>query len=175
MMNGSGNEKITGGFRIFRRSSAPDLSEAASEHAEDVTPTVQTGLQKMFDAGLDKGHEVRVLFDAPGFSLIYAWFKSGYPLPLHSHDQDCLYYLIAGSVRLGTERLGPGDGFFVPSNAPYTYRPEANGAEILEFRHVGKFAIRFIAKNKAFWDSALKTVEMSREKWASEKRPLQSS
>jgi quercetin dioxygenase-like cupin family protein len=174
MMNDSGNEKLAGKFRIFRRSSSPDLAETGSLHREDMTPTMQTGLQNMYEAGLDKGHEVRVLFDAPGFSLIYSWFKSGYPLPLHSHDQDCLYYLIAGSVRLGTERLGPGDGFFVPRNAPYTYRPEANGAEILEFRHVGNFAIRFVSNNKAFWDKALKTVEMSREKWASEKRPLES-
>ena len=28
----------------------------------------------------------------------YIWFKSGYVLPPHSHDGDCLYYILAGSL-----------------------------------------------------------------------------
>jgi hypothetical protein len=35
----------------------------------------------------------------------YAWFKSGYPLPLHSHDADCYYLVIAGSMKVGSEVL----------------------------------------------------------------------
>ena len=44
-------------------------------------------------------------YTVPGFGLTHVWFKEGYALPLHSHDCDCLYYVIAGSLKMGTEEL----------------------------------------------------------------------
>ena len=76
--------------------------------------TAADGLARMFEAGMTSGAVVKRLFDAPGFSLVYAWFKPKFPLYRHSHDKDCLYYIVSGSLKLGTEELGPGDGYSVP-------------------------------------------------------------
>ncbi|MGJ3627380.1 cupin domain-containing protein [Sphingomonas sp. MMS24-JH45] len=77
----------------------------------------------------------------PGMSLTYAWFKSGFPLPLHSHNADCLYYIIAGTLKLEREELGAGDGFFVGKDAPDQYKPGPTGVEVLEFRTADTFDI----------------------------------
>ena len=96
------------------------------------------------------GTTVKLLFSMPGMSLTHAWFKSGFPLPRHSHDTDCLYYIVAGSIRIGTEELGKGDGFFVGADVPYAYTPGADGVEILEFRASNAFDIKLLANNPLF-------------------------
>ena len=72
--------------------------------------------------------------DPNGFSLVRAWFGPYYVLPRHSHEGDCLYYIIQGSVILGSQQLDVGDGFFVPSGAPYGYDAGPDGVTVLEFR-----------------------------------------
>src|SRR5579872_3189024 len=104
-------KKAKNGFQIFRAADAPSLDEAGCMTIEPFAP------------GLPEGESVRVLVNLPAFSLTHVWFKKDFPLPLHSHDADCLYYIIAGSLRLGTEDLGPRDCFFVPADVPYAYRP----------------------------------------------------
>ena len=93
------------------------------------------------------------------------------PLPRHSHDADCLYYIVAGSLTLGTETLSAGDGFFVPPNAAYAYVPGPEGVEVLEFRNADHFNIRFMAGNPAFWEKALETVRAERPGWGVQPRP----
>lgn len=122
----------TAGFQIFRASDAPSLAEAGCMTVEPFSAAQREGMDKLVAAGFSDGEEVRVLVDIPGFSLTHVWFKAGFPLPLHSHDADCLYYIVAGSIRLGTEDLGPRDSFFVPADVPYTYRPGPDGVEILK-------------------------------------------
>ena len=152
----------------------------ADARPEDGLPIMETapmgdvaiaGGGRLMDAGIEAGHENRLLFAGGGMSLAYAWFKSGYPLPRHTHDGDCLYYIIAGSLRLGTETLGKGDGFFLGGGVPYTYTPGPEGVEVLEFRAAERFDIRMLANNPAFWDRALQTVTDKRAAWASEIRP----
>lgn len=74
-----------------------------------------------------------------GMSLVHVWFGPDFPLFRHSHPRygDCLYYVIAGEVVLGSQRLGPGDGFFVPNEMPYKYKAGPEGVEVLEFRAGG--------------------------------------
>lgn len=158
-------------MQIFRGADAPSLVEAACMSLEATTPFQQEGMRKMIDAGMLEGDEVRVLVSIPGFSLTYAWFKPDYPLPLHSHDADCLYYVIAGSLQLGTESLGPRDSFFLPAGAPYSYRPGPQGVEVLEFRHATEFNFSNHAKNAAFFSRAVETIAASREDWRLAKRP----
>jgi hypothetical protein len=112
-------------------------------------------------------------YSRPGMSLTHVWFKSGYPLPLHSHTSDCLYYLLAGSIRVGTEELGPGDGFFVASDVPYTYETGPDGAEVLEFRSTDALNIRFMAKGRKAWDKTVAKLQERRDDWASEIPPSQ--
>lgn len=85
---------------------------------------------------VDNGSVTRVLLrnEKSGFSLVYAWFKSGYSLPPHVHNTDCLHYIVSGSLRLGTRNLNACDSFFVPKDPFYSYTPNSEGAEVLEFR-----------------------------------------
>src|SRR5262249_39801755 len=101
----------------------------------------------------------------------YVWFKSGFPVVLHSHSADCVYYITAGSIRLGTETLGPGDGFFVPYDGPYSYTAGPDGVELMEFRNSNRFDLKFQATNPTYWERALQAVHARKADWASETRP----
>ena len=160
-------------FAIFRGRDGRGFDEVDAMCAEPAAPANLEGWPKLAEAGYNEGHETRLLFAAPGFSLTYAWFKSGLPLPRHSHNVDCLYYVVAGSLRMGTEELRPGDGFFVGADTPYAYVPGDEGLEILEFRSADRFSIKFLADNPAFWARAVQEAERRREGWGSEGRPSQ--
>lgn len=74
-----------------------------------------------------------------GMSLVHVWFGANFPLFRHSHPGygDCLYYVIAGEILLGKQRLGAGSTFFVPNGQPYKYTAGPAGVELLEFRAGG--------------------------------------
>lgn len=157
-------------FSIFRAADAPHLEEAGVMDFVGVTPTIAAGLAPLVEGG--EGSITKILFDVPGFSLAYAWFKSGYPLPLHTHDSDCLYVVIGGDLKIGTEKLCRGDGFLVPGGVPYTYKPGDHGVEILEFRTVNRFDIKFMARNAKAWASTLEKMNERKEVWATEQAPV---
>lgn len=158
-------------FQIFRHADAPSLMEANCMTLAPFAEKIVPGLMKANEAGMEHGEQVKVLINIPGFSLTHVWFKKHFPLPLHSHDADCLYYIIAGSLRLGTETLGPRDGFFIPTDVPYAYTPGPDGVELLEFRHNTSFNFVNHANGVAFWDKAAKTAEANAEDWKTAKRP----
>ncbi|PKB13446.1 hypothetical protein B0I00_3246 [Novosphingobium kunmingense] len=160
-------------FAIYRAAEAPDIDELNCMEAVGVSDIIAEGIERATAAGANEGNLVKVLFSMPGMSLTYAWFKSGFPLPLHSHNADCLYYIVAGSLKIGTEELGAGDGFFVGSDVPYFYTPGPQGVEVLEFRTADTFDIRFLGKTKAFWDKTVKSLEDVRPNWADERRPFE--
>jgi hypothetical protein len=163
--------KSAGKFAIYRGAAAPAFSEIDVMDYEGMTPQLEETFAQLGEAGIDDGQTVKMLFSAPGFSLTYAWFKSGFPLPRHSHNADCLYYIVAGSLTLGSETLGAGDGFFVPADGAYAYTPGPDGVEVLEFRHAQHFNIKFLAGNPAFWNKALETVRSERAGWGEQQRP----
>lgn len=165
------SDRPAGRFAVYRAADAPAFSEIDVMDYEGLTPELEANIATLGEAGVDEGQTVKLLFAAPGFSLTYAWFKSGFPLPRHSHNADCLYYIVAGSLTLGTEELGPGDGFFVPSDAAYAYVPGPDGVEVLEFRNTDHFNIKFLAGAGAFWSKALETVRAERPGWAAQPRP----
>jgi hypothetical protein len=100
--------------------------------------------------------------EIPGFSLTYVWFKSDFPLPRHSHQMDCAYYIVGGSLQIGGDVLGKGDGFFVPANMPYTYIAGPKGVEVLEFRQHACHDIRLMADNPAFWEKVAASAPVNR-------------
>jgi hypothetical protein len=165
------SEEAENNMQIFRAAQAPDLMAAGVMAMQPFDPTQRAGLDELVKAGYLEGDDIRVLFNIPGFSLIRAWLKKDYPLLLHSHDTDCLYYIIAGSLRLGTEELGAGDGFFIPAGARYRYTPGPAGVEVLEFRHATHFDFRNHSKGQAFYEHALQTVASNLESWRQAKRP----
>jgi mannose-6-phosphate isomerase-like protein (cupin superfamily) len=164
-------QQDTSKFQIFRAKDAPGLMEAKCMTVEPFNPVQRAGMDKVMQAGYLEGDEIKVLCQLPGFSLTHVWFKEGYALPLHSHDADCLYYIIAGSLRMGTEELGPRDSFFIPSGVPYTYKPGPEGVELLEIRHANTFNFVNLAKGETFWEKALEATVQRREDWKTAKRP----
>ena len=162
----------TGKFEIFRYKDAKGLE--AHPDALDVEPLPDhlVPLQmKAVEAGLRDGQEIKYLVKMPGYSITHVWFKHDFPLPLHSHNSDCLYYIVAGSIRLGTEELGPRDSFFVPAEVPYTYRAGPDGVELLEFRHETRANLRHFSKTEKWWKKAAETCEANRESWLKAKKP----
>lgn len=161
-------------MRIFRAADAPMLSDESSDHQMSYRPmsqATQDGLGRLVAAGINDGAVVKMLFSAPGFSLAYVWFKAHFPLARHSHNADCLYYIIAGGLKLGTEELGPGDGFLLPSGTPYTYTVGADGVELLEFRHTGHFDFRAHGGTAAFWNKAEAVIAANRDAWQATAAP----
>lgn len=163
--------KSTGEFQIFRGADAPLLEETGIMSLPEFTPEQIAGMAGMYRPELARGDQTRVLINLPGFSLTHVWFKADYPLPRHSHDCDCLYYIIAGSLRLGTEELGARDGFFLPANVPYTYTPGPEGVELLEFRHATAFDFKLLVQGDAFWKRAVQTAEARNDEWRTAKMP----
>ena len=119
-------------LEIFRHEDATHLDDATMHYAPMDEETL-AGMQKVAAVGAQEGlaEKTLVLFKEPrpdGMSIMYAWFKSNYVLPRHNHDADCAYYILAGSLKMGSQTLGKGDGMFVPAGA-------ARSAQRRAFQH----------------------------------------
>lgn len=173
----AGERRPSGRVRIFRAAVAPELmaSGIMEMHAP---PPERAPLADTFRRAAELGTHGRVLFrdERPGgFSLVYAWFKSGYPLPVHSHDSDCLYYVVSGELHFGREVLKSGDGFLVPAYAPYAYVPGPEGVEVLEFRQAARFDFRMQPGTPARWEQAAAACRARFESWETETPPSRES
>ncbi|MBV9559482.1 MAG: hypothetical protein JOY90_03320 [Bradyrhizobium sp.] len=151
-------------MQIYRAKECRHMTEEEGT-VSSMPESAAVGLARMAEAGMADGYVIKVLFDAPGFALHYAWFKPNYPLGRHSHSVDALYYIVSGSMKLGTEWLGAGDGFWLAGDTPYIYTAGPEGLEILEFRHTSKFTSAAQGGTKAFWDKAVGTIEANRDAW----------
>lgn len=160
-------------FEIYRASDERDYGEHGIQEMVDPSPVALAALCQFSGAGATAGAKVTMAYSRPGFSLTKVWFKSSYPLPLHSHSGGCLYHITAGSIRIGEDTLGPGDGFFVECDVPYTYEIGPQGVEVLEFRATDRMDIRFRAKGKAAWDKLVTRENARREVWTAELPPSQ--
>lgn len=158
-------------FEIFRGADAPTLDECGCMRAEGETPNLFAVLPKIMQAGMVRGEHAEVPYRRPGMSLARLRLKSGFPLPLHTHDCDCLYYIVAGSIQLGSETLEAGDGFFVGSEVPYGYTAGPEGAEVIEFRAADSFNIRIRDKPVSAWEKDAERILAAQERWASEPLP----
>jgi quercetin dioxygenase-like cupin family protein len=150
------------GISIYRAKDAVDLGETDFMTGPETPPPV-TGLA----ANAAAGGQVKVLVrDADGFSLVHVWFKANYPLPRHSHDADCMYYVISGSAVMGNQALRAGDSFFVPADAPYQYTAGPEGVEVLEVRHgAEQFDIKLSDTSPARWKAFAAAVEAHHDEW----------
>lgn len=160
-------------FEVFKAKDSADFEASGMMYgAGPIAPAIADASQALIDAGMLEGSNLRVLFRRQGgFSLTHVWFKSGFPLPLHSHSSPCLYYIVAGSLRIGTQELGPGDGFYLDSNMPYIYTPGPNGVEVLEFRDTDRFDIRIRSRNVKWWHKALEKLKLAKLAWPGQTRP----
>ena len=163
--------KFASPFAIFRAGKAKDYSADGPMYMDPAGPGSFDDVGALGNAGFGEGSQVKLLFSRPGMSLTYVWFKSGFPLPRHSHNADCLYFIVAGSLKLGSEELGPGDGFFLGVDVPYTYVPGENGVEVLEFRPSDHFDFKNLGMTEAWMGKALETLAERRASWVSEHTP----
>jgi quercetin dioxygenase-like cupin family protein len=139
---------------VFTAAAAPTLDESGMMHTPTFTQPQANAAPwpEEFARRASAAAHLTVPFrqEGPGgFSLVTVDFGPGFLLPRHSHDSDCLYYIVAGSLIMGTRTLGAGDGFFLPADQPYAYRAGPQGVKLLEFRHQASFDMKIYEKDMA--------------------------
>jgi len=135
------------GIELFRGKDAPNLFESGTMSVPERDDAEWAALAEdgPRSPNLLHGNHDAVVFRGEGddgFSLVRAWFAPHYVLPRHTHDGDCLYYVAEGSLKMGSQVLEAGDGFFVPSDAPYAYEAGPEGVVVLEFRMATSFGMK---------------------------------
>jgi len=161
------------GVTIYRAADAVDLQETDFMASPTMTDEVREQLAGVVSAGAGIGAKVTVLArqseEEGGFSLVHCWFKADYPLPRHSHDADCMYYVISGEAHLGNQVLKPGDSFYIPADAPYVYNAGPDGVEVLEIRHdTASFDMKILEQPAARWQALVDTTNANRDRWTAE-------
>lgn len=163
-------------FRFFRADAAEGMRSAherGTVRADDAPQhAITDGMKRLGAAGMGNGATARVLYSSPDMHIGYVWFKSDFPLPLHSHDADCFYQIIAGSMRVGTKELGKGDGVLIPAGAPYTVTPGPDGVEFLEFRPTDDYDTRYRGKTDKYWEKLAGVAAAKQDAWESENPPF---
>lgn len=160
---------------IYRASEAEPMKSAKERGVvrkdHPVHPATAEGVMRFATGGAGDGAMARILFESEDFHVSYAWFKSGFPLPLHSHDANCFYQIIAGSMTVGTQLLGKGDGVLIPASVPYTVTPGPDGVEFIEIRPTSNYDTRYRGKTEKYWDKIVDTLQARKSVWAQEQAP----
>jgi quercetin dioxygenase-like cupin family protein len=163
-MSATGTKKR--GISLFRAKDAVDLYDTDFMSKPQMSPEAAAAMQEGVAVGLGAGAQTKIVLRQNeaegGFSLVTLWFKPGFPLPRHTHNVDCLYYVLSGSAIMGNQTLRAGDGFFVPEDAPYQYSAGPDGVEVLEIRHgVEHFDMQIPTPTA---ESARATTELARSR-----------
>jgi mannose-6-phosphate isomerase-like protein (cupin superfamily) len=166
-MGSVGNKK---GVSIFRAEAAPELDQTDFMRPPVMSEETGESVVANMANGALTGSKLKVLVrqtdEEGGFSLVHVWFKPNYPLPRHSHDADCMYYVISGSLQMGSQTLQAGDCFYVPSEAPYLYSAGPTGVEVLEIRRGAEsFDIKIFDASPERWEAMLRTLQTHRDEW----------
>ena len=61
-------------------------------------------------------------------------FEPGSEVSVHAHEQDEIFYVVAGSMKLGNREIGPGSSVFVQGNTLYSFATGKDGLQVLNFR-----------------------------------------
>lgn len=158
---------------VFRSDEADEVTDDMMPR-EGIDETVTAALSQLGAVNVGVGEKTRLLFKEPGddgMSLLYVWFKSGYVLPFHSHSTDCLYYILAGELRMGSHVLHQGDGIFIPGGHAYGYEAGPDGVELLEFRNASRFNLKFTPGANQRWEQLVQTYMGRATIWEEETVP----
>lgn len=161
------------GLELFDHASAPDMHGTAMQRRPTMDDAAREALPEFAAA---RGGVAKLLYGDPdgpddgGPSLVWARFGANYHLPRHSHSVDCLYYVLAGALRMGNRTIGPGDGFFAPADAPYGYVAGPDGVELLEFRPRSAYDSQ-VHESAAGWSHVLDAARTNRDAWTDELAP----
>ena len=141
---------------------------------EGLEGSVLAGFARAEEAGMHDGHRLRCLYRSPlpnGPSLCHMWLKSGFVTPRHKHDTNCIYYVLAGQLKLGNATAGPGEGLFVPEGTVYSIEAGPEGLEVLEFRTDTAFNVLYTGNDEANWDRIVGAVAGNAAGWAGQQPP----
>jgi mannose-6-phosphate isomerase-like protein (cupin superfamily) len=157
------------GVRIYRAADAPDLRASGFGAGGDYAaqPELQEYAAELVEAsGNDSRVLVRQTPEEGGYSLVYLWFKPHFPLFRHRHEDDCLYVVVSGTAIMGNQTLQPGDSFFVPAEAPYSYNAGPDGVEVLEIRHnVERFTTIYATNTEGRMQEARDAARANADSW----------
>ncbi|MDA8046087.1 MAG: cupin domain-containing protein [Actinomycetota bacterium] len=129
--------QATVGVQVHRAATAPELHQSgvstsdfgANEHLREVATRLASSECSMTRLLVHQRPE------EGGLSVVYLYFKPGFPLFRHKHDVDTLYVVVSGSAVdfMGRDEvLRPGDCFTVQAGTPYFYTAGPDGVEVLE-------------------------------------------
>ncbi len=150
----SASDEPTGAlrFQIFDGAPVAELDDLMTP------PAIPSSVIESFEpadlAFLNEGFRTEPIFcdlDPSGFSLVNVRLAPDAILPAHTHEVDCLYYVLSGSIHLGRRVLGRGAGFLVPANTAYGYRAGSDGTAVLEFRHATHFGMEITETSHSRW------------------------
>lgn len=148
-LTGEPNDSREPGIIPYSGASQAELGAIMSD------PEFPPAILAEFDVSLLAGGSVvDVVFQdsrSNGFSLTNLRLAPNYILPAHTHNVDCLYYVVSGWIMLGRRRIDPGGGFLVMANRPYGYRAGSAGATVLEFRQSTGFNLVVTETSTAKW------------------------
>ena len=132
------------------------------------TDETRAKLKVLRDAGRDDGLVSSLLYhQQDGFSIVHLWVKPHYPLPRHSHDSDCLYYVVNGEITYGIETLRASDGFFVPAGIDYVYTGGPEGGELIEVRFgVNNIETDLPSQSDRRYERELELIKANHAAWA---------
>jgi hypothetical protein len=94
-------------------------------------------------------------FDDIGLHIGVIEFAPGLIAPLHSHSDDCVYYVERGSIILGSRTLGPGEGFVTHKDQPYGFVVGPEGLRLIEFTTEPRRDITFHERRAHAWRGRL--------------------
>jgi len=166
------SDTIRARMKIFRAQGEPlaeDMMHPEALDAEGAAAYAQAA-----EAGMHQGHEIRCLYRSPmpdGPSLCRMWLKSGFVTPRHRHDTNCMYYVLAGELRLGNAVMAPGEGVYVPQGTVYSIEAGPEGLDLLEFRTDTRFNVEYTGNDDAFWGHFLGAVAANAAEWPDQPRP----
>ena len=102
-------------------------------------------------------------FEDCGMHLGVFEFAPGLVVPLHSHPDNCIYYVERGSVIMGNREIGPGEGFLTRKDQPYGLVVGPNGLRLVEFTTGPRTALtlheRYVGRWKERVEKAVAKLE----------------
>jgi mannose-6-phosphate isomerase-like protein (cupin superfamily) len=150
-------------FSFFESSDMGELSDIMTD------PEYPVEIIDKLDFGpLMVGHRTKLLFcneGDDGFSLALIQFAPHFMLPRHTHNVDCLYYVLSGEALLGRRVVKAGSGFYVPAGHPYAYQAGAGGIELLEIRNATSFNMKVVEDNPARWQTMIDVARANERLW----------
>ena len=103
------------------------------------------------------------------------WFKPHYPLPRHTHDVDCLYYVVSGTAVMGNQELRPVTASSYPQKRRTSTPPVPTEWRSWSSGTARSFDIKVTEDDPARWDAMIATANEQRSAWQTLPSPRQSS